>query len=422
MIRYSEYYSDEENMAIGQLMEDNGINDFKEIENLYYRGKLNLYGTDVENIRSLECIKDWDFVHEVEINGNELNASLEPLCYLKNLEKLFVYDFDGSKLEKIEECRHLKVVQLWNSVSDITFMRKMEQVEVLDLMNNPELSDISALAGMVKIKRLELDRTSISDISVVRNMQDLEYISINETKVEDISALRGLNKLNTLDMYGTPVKDISMLAELPEIKDINAQKTKVEDVSSFVKAGKLKVLYIEKSKLPKPVKKDISKEIEKLKKKIEGLKIKLLQTINEEDVREFEEKYKIRIPENYKAFIKEIGDGWEGIKINGEEIRNCRRFKDCIYDEKGISRKFKYTDSWIWEEDEEATDKKISNALKNGSIELMDLGDGMTYRLIVNGPSAGQIWMFTGEGVTPYGNSPDFFDWVNDILDGNIQV
>lgn len=418
MIKYNDYYSDEENIAISRLMAENGIKDFKEIEYIYYRGKLNLNGTDLENIRSLECIKDWDFVYEVEIDGNGLNASLKPLCYLKNLEMLLVYDFDGSKLKEIEGCRHLKTIQLYNSVSDVSFMRNMRQVEVLDLINNHGLSDISALEGMLKMKRLELDQTDISDISAVRNMKDLEYISINETKVHDISPLEKLTKLKEIDMYGTPVEDISILANLPKIEAINAQQTNVEDVSSFIKAGKIKVLYIEKSKLPKPEKKDIPKEIGKLKKKIREKEIQLMQTINEEEIKEFEEKYKIELPENYKTFITKIGDGWKKIKINGEQIKDCRRFKECRYDEKGVSRKFKYTESWIWEDDEDSTDRKINNALNNGSIELMDMGDGMSYHLIVNGASAGQVWLFTGEGVAPYGNgiNSDFFDWVNDIL------
>ena len=214
MIRYTEDYSDEENMAISRLMEENGIKDFDEIENLYYRGRLNLYGTDVENIRTLECIKDWDFVDEVVIRGNEMEVSLEPLCYLKNLEKLIVHDFDGSKLEAIEGCRYLKFIQLLKSVTDISFMRKMQQVEVLELINNPGLSDISVISGMTKMRRLHLSMTDISDISAVRNMKDLEHLSINKTKVEDISPLVGLNKLKTLNMYGTLVKDISMLEGL----------------------------------------------------------------------------------------------------------------------------------------------------------------------------------------------------------------
>lgn len=326
MIKYNDYYSDEENIAISRLMVENGIKDFKEIEYIYYRGKLNLNGTDVENIRSLECIKDWDFVYEVEIEG----------------------------------CRHLKTIQLYNSVSDVSFMRNMKQVEVLDLINNHGLSDISALEGMLKMKRLELDQTDISDISAVRNMKDLEYISINETKVHDISPLEKLTKLKEIDMYGTPVEDISILANLPKIEVINAQKTNVEDVSSFIKTGKIKVLYIEKSKLPKPEKKDIPKEIGKLKTKIREKEIQLMQTINEEEIKEFEEKYKIELPENYKTFITKIGDGWKKIKINGEQIKDCRRFKECRYDEKGVSRKFKYTESWIWEDDEDATDRKIN--------------------------------------------------------------
>lgn len=421
MIKYNDYYSDEENKAISRLMEENGIKDFKEIENLYYKGQLDLYGTDVKNIKSLDCIKDWDFVYVVKIVDNQLNASLEPLCKLKNLEKLFVHNFDGKKLEAIKGCTNLKIIQLLRSVTDITFMSEMRQVEVLDLSYNHDLSDISVIEVMLKMKRLNLTLTGVSDIRAVRGLKDLESLDLNLTKVCDLSPLKNLNNLKDLHIYGTPVKDISMLAGLPKLIDIDAQKTNVEDVSSFIKAGKLKVIYIEKSKLPKPEKKDIPKEIGKVKTKIREKEIKLTQIVKEEEIKEFEEKYKIQLPENYKAFITEIGDGWEGIEINGEQVKDCKRFKECRFDEKGVSRKFKYTESWIWEEDDDATEKKINNALKNGSIELMDLGDGMSYHLIVNGKSAGQVWLFTGEGVTPYGNglSSDFFDWVHDILDGN---
>ena len=41
--------------------------------------------------------------------------------------------------------------------------------------------------------------------------------------------------------------------------------------------------------------------------------------------------------------------------------------------------------------------------------------------LIINGPSSGQVWMFTGEGVVPFDTCSDFLDWINEIIEGKIE-
>lgn len=235
---YKENYDEEMFRAIQLLMKDNGLSlvtDFYKISRIFaWSETIILEGDQAKNIKTLACIKDWDFIKRVIIEGNQLRASLEPLCYLKNLERLTVRKFDGERLKAIENCINLKKICLKEtSVNDISFLRKMEQVEELKLIDNP----------------------GISDINVVANMKNLKELNISGTQVTDISPLKGLSHLKMVWMYGTPIKDISVLAELPEIEDINALKTKVEDVSAFIKAGKLKILGIEKSKLPKPVKK-----------------------------------------------------------------------------------------------------------------------------------------------------------------------
>ncbi|MBD5088289.1 MAG: leucine-rich repeat domain-containing protein [Clostridiales bacterium] len=247
---YNQYMNEEEKKAARQLMSENGVTDFGKIE--YILGLHNtkpaivLFSTDSnKNIKSLEGIKDWDFIREVEIwdDDHELQVNLEPLCHLKNLEVFIAENIAERKLERIENCINLKKIKIEWSVNDISFIRKMEQVEELDLSNNPELSDISMIKNMTKVKKLVLSNTNISDITVVKNMKELEILEIESTKVEDISPLRELSHLKKILMYDTPVRDISLLASLPVLEYVDVKKTNVEDVSAFEQAGKLEIFY-----------------------------------------------------------------------------------------------------------------------------------------------------------------------------------
>lgn len=68
---------------------------------------------------------------------------------MKNLERLTVRKFDGERLKAIENCINLKEIWLEEtSVKDISFLRKMEQVEELELIDNPGISDINVVANI----------------------------------------------------------------------------------------------------------------------------------------------------------------------------------------------------------------------------------------------------------------------------------
>ena len=76
-------------------------------------------------------------------------------------------------------------------------------------------------------------------------------------------------------------------------------------------------------------------------------------------------------------------------------------------------------DEWIWEDDDisQADLVKIIDAKLNGQLELIDVGDGMTYNLIVTGQCQGEVWNFTDVGVQPCCERQDFLGWFELWLD-----
>ena len=54
----------------------------------------------------------------------------------------------------------------------------------------------------------------------------------------------------------------------------------------------------------------------------------------------------------------------------------------------------------MWE-NEDNPDQDLMKATYNGSILLLDLGDGETWNIIITGKERGQIWNFADVGITP---------------------
>lgn len=417
-----EEYDELEIKAFQQFLKDNEELTLEDLKCAYIKcaSFLRFTSSYEGEIKKLNSIEQWTFLRELEIDINSIE-NLDGLEELPKLEKLFIRNVDNSKLKAIGKCKNLKVLQINGDINDISFLKDLNNLEDLGLQENENLTDISLLTNMRSLKELDLIKTGVYDISILNNLEKLEKIILNDTNVEDVSALAELPNLNSIFLANTKVKDISMLADLPKLEMLNVYNTDVEDVSAFIKKGKLNIIGIEKKKIPKPEKKDVQKEIAKLKEKIFESAIKLNEAAKESDIVNFETEYNIKFPENYRSFITQIGNGLTMFDEDGNVQASFNPLATCEFDKKGISKNFRYKDAWIWEEDETATNRKINNALSNGSICLSDTGCGTEYHLIINGPSRGQIWMFTGEGVVPFDTCSDFLDWVNEIIEGKIE-
>ncbi len=120
----------------------------------------------------------------------------------------------------IKMLKRLKVND--QAITNITGLKYATNLEILDLSNNPELSDIRPIA----------------------NLTELRWLAFALTQVQDLNALVGLTNLETLYIWGTPIFDLGPLESLIGLVDIDASGCKITDVTPIASLTQLKYLKI----------------------------------------------------------------------------------------------------------------------------------------------------------------------------------
>lgn len=143
--------------------------------------------------------------------------------------------------------------------------------------------------------------------------------------------------------------------------------------------------------------------IGRLKLKIADKQLHMGKPLSEEEILHYENHCKIRLPEAYRRFLKEIGDGCS--MLDGLHLTPL---SDMEWED--LSKPFMLENDWIWE-DEDVCWNSVELMVYNGNIELILLGDCMSYNLIVTGKCRGEVWFFTDVGVQPCCQRQDFFGW-----------
>ncbi len=125
---------------------------------------------------------------------------------------------------------------------------------------------------------------------------------------------------------------------------------------------------------------------------------------SEQALAAFEEQRQVRLPEEYRRFLLEVGDGGAGPSYGLESLSNCLQHLDDEASATALAQPFPHLDYWNpmdeWRcagrvhetysfyEAEFVRDENVF-----GSIVLSNLGCGMTNLLIVSGPQSGSVWL-----------------------------
>ena len=160
--------------------------------------------------------------------------------------------------------------------------------------------------------------------------------------------------------------------------------------------------------------------IERIKTKIAQKNIDLGPTVSEADIIAFESACNTRLPQAYRLFLQEVGDGWRDSAMGHISIGSIHRLAEI--ERKDLSRPMTLTDGWLWEaeeDEEQLSDESFELKLGNQGVELMDEGCGMTYELITAGPCVGEVWSFSDVGVSPCCERQDFLGWFELWLDSD---
>ena len=102
-------------------------------------------------------------------------------------------------------------------------------VVFLNLNFNP-VRDLSAVAGLKKLRHFTAEYSPISDLRPLSGLTDLEDLNLEGTKVKDIGPLSGLRNLEVLSLKNTRVNDVRPLSRLNNLATLYLQETQVSDI------------------------------------------------------------------------------------------------------------------------------------------------------------------------------------------------
>ena len=130
-----------------------------------------------------------------------------------------------------------------NNISDISALARLTGLERLNLhLNN--ISDISALARLTGLERLNLHLNNISDISPLARLTGLEHLGLGRNNISDISALAGLTGLKVLSLTGINISDLSALAGLTGLEELILHYNNISDISALARLTGLEHLSL----------------------------------------------------------------------------------------------------------------------------------------------------------------------------------
>ncbi|MDI9432527.1 MAG: P-loop NTPase fold protein [Planctomycetota bacterium] len=121
---------------------------------------------------------------------------------------------------------------LGKSPSDLT---DDDDQEVTDLyLSSSQVSDVTLLAALTNLQRLDLDGTQISGVTPLAALTNLQLLDLDGTRVSDVTPLAALTNLQWLDLRDTQVRDVTPLAALTNLQWLCLQRTQVSDVTPLM--------------------------------------------------------------------------------------------------------------------------------------------------------------------------------------------
>jgi internalin A len=119
----------------------------------------------------------------------------------------------------------------WPSITDLTPLASLHELEELQFRYCPGLTDVSPLAGLAKLHSLILSHTGVVDVSPLAGLQSLRSLDLSHSGVTEIAVLAGLPNLQSLDLFGCRLTDLAALFRI--VKSPSLEKLYISEVAGI---------------------------------------------------------------------------------------------------------------------------------------------------------------------------------------------
>ncbi len=140
-------------------------------------------------------------------------------------------------LTRLENLRNVSLA--YQSFSDLSPLAKLPYLEVVDLRNNPQVADVSVLAGSPTLTSLTIFDTTVADLSMLSSCPRLTLVDIGASSITSMQALEGLDTLQTLVARKTPLSSLAGIGAHSMLQELYLSETPLTDLSPLLELPRL---------------------------------------------------------------------------------------------------------------------------------------------------------------------------------------
>ncbi len=139
-------------------------------------------------------------------------------------------------------------------VDNLGYLRNLKGLTILDLSDNPEINDISALSTLTNLGVFYINNVGLDNAQAIRSMTKLQYLSMQNSGVSDLSFLNTLSLLKFLNLAGhnAAALDFANIKSNDNIMALfldSASGSDAINLKSFINKGQLKFLSLNNMKV-----------------------------------------------------------------------------------------------------------------------------------------------------------------------------
>ena len=192
---------------------------------------------------ALITVEDMRALRELRAENRGIQ-NLEGLEAATNLEFLWLSHNAISDLSPLAGLIKLYDVNInVNDISDISPLAGLISLTWLGLSGN-HISDLAPVEKLINLRGISIDGNVVTDLSPLASLIKLERVDANEIPFGDLTPLSGLINLQSFRSWGTPIHNLGALAELPKLRTINICGGELSDISALQGLTSLRDLYL----------------------------------------------------------------------------------------------------------------------------------------------------------------------------------
>ncbi|CAL5977748.1 LPXTG_cell wall anchor domain-containing protein [Hexamita inflata] len=192
----------------------------------------------IQNSTMVQCAQDQSLVQKYKNQVISRVLEIEQDEFITNLQ--FVESF---KLKELicKQCDNIsfqtvpinlkKLIIIYSRVKNLTGIKQMTQLKVLDIYIDYHLCDISELSNLRNLTKLSLQSNNIEDISALKELKLLNELNLNNNKIKSIKPLENLTKLLQLQFISNKIEDLYPIRNLTKLTKLSFKINLVNDIS-----------------------------------------------------------------------------------------------------------------------------------------------------------------------------------------------